>query len=221
MGEGIATTEVATRPARPEDADFLAWVVLASSRSHLPRGFWDLLIPDDEGLRMEFARQLLLAGRPSWWHWSGFRIAELDGRPAAALSGFDAEDPRFVSPNDAVMAAVAASDWNANRVRTAFARGAPFFTCLHEPVPGAWIVESVATRPEARGRGLAHALLCEVLEAGRRAGHPVAQLSLLIGNAPAQRAYERVGFTISAEKRDPVFEATLGCPGIARMTVRL
>ena len=83
------------------------------------------------------------------------------------------------------------------------------------------MVESVATRPEARGLGLAHELVERVLEEGRRRGHRAAQLSLLIGNAPAQRVYERFGFAIAAEKRDAAFEAALGCPGIARMMCAL
>jgi hypothetical protein len=63
--------------------------------------------------------------------------------------------------------------------------------------------------------------VAHVLEEGRAHGHGVAQLSLMIGNAPAQRLYERHGFAISAEKRSPAFESALGCPGIALMSRRL
>ena len=37
-------------------------------------------------------------------------------------------------------------------------------------------------------------LLEEILAAGRRRGHRQAQISILIGNTPAERAYEQVGF---------------------------
>ena len=43
------------------------------------------------------------------------------------------------------------------------------------------------------------------------------QISHLIGNTPAQTAYERVGFETIKEKRHPDFEAAFGSPGIARM----
>lgn len=209
------------RAARREDAAFLAWIALASARSHLERGFWDLLIPESEAERLAFLERLALAEPPSWWHWSLFRIAERDGRPVSALSGFDPADPGFAKPDDAVVATLAASGWSRARTQAGLARGEPFFRCVHQPERGAWMVESVATRPEARGCGLAHALMVRVLEDGSRRGHRAAQLSLLIGNAPAQRVYERLGFAIAAEKRDPAFEAALGCPGIARMMCAL
>jgi hypothetical protein len=79
----------AIRRARPDDADFLAWVVLASARSHRPRGSWDLFVPEGEAERLAFAKALLLDAPPSWWHASLFWVAERDGAPAAALSGFD------------------------------------------------------------------------------------------------------------------------------------
>ena len=95
------------------------------------------------------------------------------------------------------------------------------FECFHDAAPGAWIVESVATHPTARGKGLAAALVDHVLDEGRGAGHAIAQLNLFIGNTPAQRVYERAGFAITAEKRSANFEGVLGGPGVAQMTARL
>jgi ribosomal protein S18 acetylase RimI-like enzyme len=207
------------RRATPGDAPFLAWVVLAAARSHLPRGFWDLFVGDDEPRALALAEQLLRADTPSWWHWSLFWIAEHEGRPGAALSGFD--PTRLAAPDAAVPAAAAAAGFDRAALAAAFARCAPMFGCFHEPEPEAWVVESVATRPEARGLGFGAALVARVLEEGRERGHVFAQLSLMIGNAPAQRLYERHGFAITAEKRSAAFEAALGCPGIARMSGRL
>jgi translation initiation factor 4G len=207
------------RRARPDDVEFLVWVTMAATRSHLPRGFWDLLEPDREDDRHAVIRTLLHAEKPSWWHWKLFWIAEHDGRPGAALSGFDPN--QLVSPNSAVPAAAAACGIDGDRLAGAFRRCEPIFECFHEPAPGAWVVESVATHPDARGRGLAAVLVDHVLQEGRAAGHAIAQLSLLIGNERAQRVYERAGFAITAEKRSPSFEAALGGPGIAQMTARL
>jgi len=207
------------RAARPEDADFLAWAVVESARSHVARGFWDLFVAESDAARIDFVRQLLLAARVSWWHWRIFHIAELDGAPAATLSGFD---PALVqSPNDAVQAAIAASGWTDAQIQAAITRASPIFGCMLEPTPGAWLVESVATRPAARGHGLAQALVAHVQDEGRRRGLRQAELTLMIGNTAAQRVYERAGFAITAEKRDPGFEAALGCPGLARMSCPL
>ena len=212
-------SDVEIRRATPADAPFLAGTVLAAARSHLPRGFWDLLLPDSEAQRLALAERLLLAGEPSWWHWSGFWIAARDGRPGAALSGFD--PARLAAPDRAVTAALAAEGIVGEHQADAFLRCAPMLGCFHEPSPGAWIVESVATRPETRGAGLGAALLTHVLEEGRAAGHRLAQLSMMIDNAPAQRLYERHGFAIAAEKRSEAFAAALGCPGIAQMSCPL
>ena len=207
------------RPARPDDVRFLAWAVVASARSHLPRGFWDLWIPDRDEARLVFVEKLLLSERPSLWHWTLFHVAEVDGSPAATLSGCDPS--QLAIPDAAVAEAMAASGWSEAEGAAAIARATPFFGCMHEPAPGAWIVESVATRTEARGRGLAAALVEHVLAIGERRGHRQAQLSLMIGNAAAQRVYERAGFAITDEKRDPALESAIGCPGVAKMSCPL
>jgi hypothetical protein len=60
-------------------------------------------------------------------------------------------------------------------------------------------------------------LLETILDAGRARGFTKFQIGVLIGNTPAQRAYEGVGFSVVDEKTDPAFEATFGTPGIRRM----
>ena len=97
------------------------------------------------------------------------------------------------------------------------ARSAPVWTCTFDTLEGAWVVESVATLPEYRRRGLVDSLMSNILEMGRARGHRLAQLTILIGNTAAQRAYEKAGFKVDAEKRDRNFEAALGAPGFMRM----
>jgi GNAT superfamily N-acetyltransferase len=60
-----------------------------------------------------------------------------------------------------------------------------------------------------------------VLERGRAAGFRAAQITYLIGNAPAQRAYERIGFVEIDRKTDAQFEAIFGAPGTVRMTMAI
>jgi translation initiation factor 4G len=89
--------------------------------------------------------------------------------------------------------------------------------CTFDTLDGAWVIESVATIPDYRRRGLADSLMTEILEAGRARGHRIAQLTILIGNVAAQSAYEKAGFTVRDEKRHPDFEAALGAAGFMRM----
>jgi ribosomal protein S18 acetylase RimI-like enzyme len=78
---------------------------------------------------------------------------------------------------------------------------------------GAWVVEHVATRPEFRRRGLVERLVHEMIDRGRERGATTADIGVLIGNDPAQRAYEKCGFAEVEEKRDAAFEAAYGSPG--------
>ena len=107
------------------------------------------------------------------------------------------------------------------RLAEAGQRLAPFTRCFPDMPAGTWIVENVGTHPDCRRRGLVHALLEEALAAGRRSGCRTAQISCLIGNAPAQRAYEQVGFRVVEERRDGEFERLLGSPGYSRLTLAL
>lgn len=205
------------RKARPEDVPFLAEVVLSASRSHLPRGVWDLMLPEAEP-RRAFLERLLATEHRHWCHQGGFLVAEVDGRPAAALSGYAAQDPELAEPAEAIELAWRGGDpGDPDEIATYFGRLAPFLTCLPEAAPDAWVVEWVATGPAYRRRGLVRALLEAELAEGRARGHRTGQITILIGNEPARRAYERAGFRSAAEKRSEAFEAALGSPGLLQL----
>jgi translation initiation factor 4G len=92
----------------------------------------------------------------------------------------------------------------------------PALTILNvapEHVPGAWIVEDVATKPEFRRRGLVDALMQEIMERGRKRGATVSDIGVFIGNDSAQKAYEKAGYVVVEEKTHPEFEAVYKSPG--------
>ena len=205
---------VCLRPAELRDAAFLAEVILIASRSHLGRGGWDLGLPEPDGERLRILSGLARAATRTFCHHSLYLIAEDDGVPAAALCGFGAETLDSLDPNPTIQAV---AGWTSVELDAANRRLAPFMTCIAEPPSGAWIVEFVATLPPFRRRGLGTALLEKILARGRDAGHRLAQIEVLIGNTPAQRAYEKVGFRVVGERTHPEFEAALHCPGIRRL----
>jgi hypothetical protein len=81
------------RRALPENADFIAWTILAAQRGHLSRGWFDIALNRDEAGCLAFVRRIALAHTQSWWHVSQFWIAEADGMPAAALCAVPAPGP--------------------------------------------------------------------------------------------------------------------------------
>jgi len=205
------------RAGRPDDADFLARVMMLASRGHLRRGVWDLIAGGSEENCLDYLRRLAISEPVSLCHYSSFIVADYDHRPAAALCGFDPRAGGWQTLGDAMQNVQRELGWTKEDEKASAARTAPVWQCTFDTLEGAWVVESVATLPEFRHRGLADALISEILEAGRVRRHRIAQLTILIGNVAAQRAYEKAGFSVRDEKRHRDFEAALGAPGFMRM----
>ena len=209
--------DVKIRDAMPSDAPFLAWVMQTAARSHRPISFWDLAFPGPDAPRFDYLAAMSTAEPLCFAHYSGFIIAEHEGQPVGGLSGYDSATKGMDNFVLALARLLQAREWSADHQRLLAERTSPVGTCMPDSPPGVWIIEWVATTPTARGRGVANALLREILSRGRAAGYTKSQISYLIGNTPAATAYERVGFVNVDEKRHPIFEAAFGTPGIARM----
>ena len=159
---------------------------------------------------------LALTRTPSWWHWRHWLVAVAGGAPAAGLAAFGAV--AFTGSDTAMTEALSGLGWSGVQIGEMWRRGAYVFSCAssapddHE----AWVIENVACRPEHRGRGLAGVLIGRALELGREQGFSDAQISFVIGNEPAERAYSRAGFTLVEERRHPDFQAAVGSPGPKR-----
>ncbi len=207
------------RPADRGDTHFLAWVIQEAARSHLEKGVMDLALPDDEK-RLEFLDAVSHAEARSFFRYENFLVAEIDGRQVAALSGYE---PAIAVPQfePAEVEAAQKLGWSDEELRDMRDRLAIALTCFPDSPEDRWIVEWVATVPEFRGRGIVNQLLLAILDKGREAGYEKAQIGYLLGNTRAQRSYERVGFKTAYDRRDPDFEASLDCPGIACMHLDL
>lgn len=194
-------------------------MTLAAFRSHLERGFWDFLLDDlDEPGRLRWLETLVTSDQKHWAHLSTFLVAEVGGTPAAALCGY------FEAELGGPALGMAIAQTNAKHARSnelaaaGFERAGSIMKVVPEHEPGAWIVENVATLPAFRRRGLVDRLIAEILQAGRQRRAPRAEIGVFIGNDPAQRAYEKNGFTVSDERRDAEFEAVYRTPGIRTLT---
>ena len=67
--------------------------------------------------------------------------------------------------------------------------------------PDEAFVQTMAVAPSAQGRGLGARLLVELLEEAARRGQRTVSLEVRADNAPAQRLYERHGFTRTGVRR--------------------
>lgn len=206
---------ITIRPAEEKDAAFVGWASFVAARGHLARGWFDIVLRRPEPLCLEFCARLARAKARSWWHWSLFTVAEVDGAPASALCGFG--DESVYRASGAAMAEAAnAMSIPAAEQQQFWPRGAFIISCTTSE-PGAWTIENVATLPAHRGRGLVQQLLAHEFERARAAGFRRAQVSYLIGNEPAERAYLNASFTFAEEKRAPEFEVAMSVPGLKRL----
>ena len=205
------------RRAQRVDADFLAKIILMAGRAHVRKGIWDVILGGSDDENRSFLRHLTVTGKPHLFHHSFYQIAEVDREPAAALGGYDPKTFGYSALREAISEAIRESGRNVLDPESQV-RMARVLPCVPESLEGAWVIDSVATLPEYRGLGLAGELLGSILERGRQLGFLLAQINIYLGNTPAQRLYEKHGFTIIDENRCTDFEQEIGSPGMARMT---
>lgn len=201
------------RPARSDDAPFLAWLVLASGRAHVKRGIWEVIIDEPEDKCLAFLQSISVTPLPHQFHHTCYLLAEVEGHPAAGLGGYDPATLGFSAIQTAVIQVC-------SKLGMPMPQPEPgddtsrVLDCVPDDVAGAWIIDSVATLPGFRRQGIVSRLVEEMMEKGRRQGFRRAQIKMYIGNTPAQRVYEKLGFKVDDEKRDSRFEALIGSPGM-------
>src|SRR5258708_5348483 len=116
------------RPARPEDAGFIAAVVLSAQRGQRPRGWFDITLDWPEPRCLAFIERLATAHRQSWWHASQFIIAEVEGKPAAALCAMPAVGTRAAA-RSAIEEVAEKTGLNASDLAAIFQRGGYIANC--------------------------------------------------------------------------------------------
>lgn len=213
-------TRTRVRRGVPEDAAALAEVCYMAGRSHCERSIYDLFVPGPYGCtpeRLSFLEGVLRTEYPCWMHCTKFLVAEVDGRVAAGLSAFSREE----AGNRHFGRAFAEVGWEKPDFLAMAERMSPYLKVDPPKPDGVWVVENVAAFPQFRRRGLINRLLEEALELGRSRGHALAQVSIITGNTPAQRAYEKVGFRVYREYADPSFQAFFGWPGMTCLRLPL
>jgi len=200
--------------ATEEHIPFIAWVTLEAFRSHLPRGFWDFMFFDmDEAGKLSYLEALVATEQRHWAHHSIFLVAEVEGRPVSAMCAYFEEELGGPTIQLAGTEANEKTGRTQEQAAAGFERAMSIMNVIPEHAPGAWIVENVATLPDFRRRGLSERLMGAILERGRAGGASTADISVFIGNDGAQRAYEKCGFEVVAEKLDAEFENVYKTPG--------
>lgn len=202
------------RTARPDDRPFLAWVMRTAATSHLPTCVWDVLF----GLPAEHVDELLLSllgsARTHWCHLDRFWVAEVNGEPAGAMTGFDTGEEGNPALEAEIFALLAGLDLPDGALEALLTRATALARATPPNLDASWGVENVAVAAGFRGAGVVDALLQHVLGVGRDRGYQQAQVLCLNGNERAERTWKRNGFGLVTDYRDVSFEQTYGTPGL-------
>jgi translation initiation factor 4G len=203
------------RNARPEDASFLAKSILMAGRAHVTRGIWEVILGGTEEETLHFLQSISVTQIPHLFHHSYYLIAEeTPFDPLGGLGGYDPKTAGYHALQQAIPEVVRKLNLPAQVFNRSGERANKILACLPKQIEGAWVIDSVATLPEYRRKGVSEKLLGVILEKGKRQGYSKAQINMYIGNEPALKLYRKLGFEVVEEKRDEYFEKSIGSPGM-------
>ena len=203
------------RDARPQDASFLAKSILIAGRAHVTRGIWEVILGGTEEETLLFLQFLSVTQIPHLFHYSCYLIAEENTfGPVGSLGGYDSNIAGYHALRQAIPEVARKLSLPAEVSNISEERAKKILTCLPEGIDGAWVIDSVATLPEHRRKGVSEKLLRTILEKGERQGHSKAQVNMYIGNEAALKLYRKLGFEIVEEILDEYFEKSIGSPGM-------
>ena len=210
------------RSARPEDARFLAKTILIAGRGHVTKGIWEVILGGTEEENLNFLHHISITQIPHLFHYSCCLMAENDEYiPMGSLGGYDPKIAGYQALRQAIPEVVRKISLPLQSTNFSEERASKILVCLPEEIDGAWVIDSVATLPEHRGKSVAEKLLNQILEIGKDQGYLKAQVNMYIGNEPALNLYGKLGFEIVEETRDEYFEQNIGSPGMLSLAKEL
>jgi len=210
--------EAHIRSAIIDDREKVAELVYMAGMSQAKLSIFDLIFDAPKEQILSHLAALFGCKARSWFHYSYCLVAEVDGDVAATACGYSSKDAGYMTFVEGLKMV---TNWDGKAFGAFAARMAPVSNVRPPDPPETWIIENVATFPEFRRHGLVVQLIEKLLERGRREGYKHSQISFLIGNESAERAYEKIGFRFHCDRTDPDFEKIFGFPGIRTLIIDL
>jgi ribosomal protein S18 acetylase RimI-like enzyme len=193
-----------------------------AGRAHVKKGIWEIVLGTSEKECLRFLEHVIVTEVPHLFHYSCSFIAEDGGsNPLGSLGGYDPKKRGYQALQQALPEVYKKLHLPEGAFHGANERASKILSCLPEEIENAWVIDSVATMADYRCRGVAERLLQAVLTEGRKLGYPIVQVNMYIGNEPALRLYEKLGFTVTEEIVDPYFENKVGSPGMISLARKL
>jgi GNAT superfamily N-acetyltransferase len=200
------------RSAKAEDAPFLAWAIVESSRAGKKEGLFDRMLAPSEDLQKSLEK-LITHEIKTICHYSNFLVAEIDGTLAGALCGYDGHKLGWQSMSDALEKMACQGDYKE--------RISAYLVCEPSVEKNTLVLDFMITKEEFRGLGVVKELVKKVLLNARLKGFRRAQTGIEIGSVETQMAYEKMGFSFKEEKKSDYYLEEFGRPGISSYVVEL
>ena len=214
--------DINIRKCRPGDAAFLARSILIAGRAHVSKGIWEIVLNMAEEECLLFLEQAIITEIPHLFHYSCYLLAETtDNIPIGSLGGYDPKKLGYLALQRALPEVYKKLDLPKQGFQEANERASRILSCLPKEIDNAWVIDSVVTMPEYRGKGVAERLLHTVMNEGRKQGYSLSQINMYAGNEPALRLYKKLCFEVIEETRDKYFEEETSSPGMLSLTRKL
>ena len=187
--------DIHIRKCQDDDAAFLAKSILVAGRAHVSRGIWEVVLGLSEKECLRFLEHIVVTDIPHLFHYSCYLIAETaDNITVGSLGGYDPKKLGYQSLQQALPGVYKKLNFPGQDPQRANERAAKILACLPKEIDNAWVIDSVATVSEYRGRGVAECLLRAIMDEGRMRGYSMAQINMYVGNKPVLQLYKKLGF---------------------------
>ncbi len=215
--------DVIIRNATTSDIDFIIWIIETAGRSGRSVGFTDLIFPKSKSKSKtyDFLSDLICSDIRSLFHFSNFKIAEVNKQPVAGLSGYYTPEINSKHFKECLLTTQQKFKLSAEESDAMLNRIGVFVGCFPGLLDSAWVVEWVATKPEFRQQGITNSLLKTIVSKGIAENDcDVVQIAVAKGNTPAINAYKNIGFRYYDDKSSEQFESVFGYAGIDRLVIQ-
>ncbi len=202
------------RKATKNDKEALAKAMLESSSAEKSSSLFDLIFETGDAAELTaHLEQLCVTETKSYCHFSNFVIADVDGKLAGVLCGYE---PRL-APQEIFTKALSEIDFDESYLERIVA----YLVVEPEIDKNTWVLDFMAVKDEYHEFDVLKEMIRKSLLNARLKGYRKAQTMVEIGSVEARIVYEKLGFSVVDEKQSELYKEQFGRAGIMRLQMEL